>query len=321
VPSSTVAPAQRAVAAVAVHFTAAGDYAATTNTAAVLRALKLRGSDAHLALGDLSYGSPGQEPGWCSFVTSRVGTTLPFELLSGNHESNGTNGSISRFAACLPNRLPGLVGRYAQEYYVDLPRSAPLVRVVAISPALTFPDGTWTYPAGSAHYAWTAAAIDGARRAGIRWVVVAMHEPCLSVGRYTCSVGRDLLHLLVAKRVDLVLTGHEHLYQRTKQLREGPGCLRIPVGSYAPACVADADTSMVAGAGTVVTTVGTGGVPLRAVSTTDPERGYFAAASGLGRNPTYGYVDLRATATELRASFVRGAGGTFTDTWALRRTS
>ncbi|MBW8729924.1 MAG: hypothetical protein JF622_02755 [Terrabacter sp.] len=84
--------------------------------------------------------------------------------------------------------------------------------------------------------------------------------------------------------------------------------------------MADADTSMVAGAGTVFATVGTGGVALREVAATDPERGYFAATSGAGSNPTYGFGDLRVTPGELRFSFVRGAGGTFTDSWVLRRT-
>jgi hypothetical protein len=303
-----------------VHLTAAGDYGATAATGGVLRALGASGSDAHFALGDLSYGSPGGEASWCSFVTSRLGVGFPFELLAGNHESDGSNGSIDRFAACLPNRLGGAVGQYAHQYYVDLPRSTPLVRVVLVSPGLTFPDGTWSYAEGSARYAWTADAIDGARRAGIRWVVVAMHEPCLSMGRYGCSSGPDLQHLLVSKRVDLVLSGHEHLYQRTKQLREGAGCARVTVGSYSPACVADADTSMVAGAGTVFATVGTGGVALRQVATADPERGYFAAASGTGSKPTYGFADLRVTSDELRYSFVRGAGGGFTDSWVLRRT-
>ncbi|CAN7491514.1 metallophosphoesterase [Terrabacter sp. LjRoot27] len=323
-PATTSAPASGAgtnASSTRVHLTAAGDYGANVaTTGAVLQALRATGSDGHFALGDLSYGSPGGEPSWCSFVTSRLGTGFPFEVLSGNHESSGTNGYIDRFASCLPNRLSGMVGTYARQYYVDLPRTAPLVRVVLISPGLTFPAATWSYAAGTPRYTWTAAAIDGARRAGIRWVVVAMHMPCLSMGRYGCSSGTDLQHLLVSKRVDLVLSGHEHLYQRTKQLRERSGCARIPVGSYAPACVVDADRSMVAGAGTVFATVGTGGVALRPITATDAERGYFATASGAGSNPTYGFADLRVTPDELRYSFVRGAGGSFTDSWVLRRT-
>ena len=40
-------------------------------------------SDFTLALGDLSYGTTGQEQSWCDFVTSRVGAGYPFELVAG----------------------------------------------------------------------------------------------------------------------------------------------------------------------------------------------------------------------------------------------
>ena len=172
-----------------VHFTAAGDYNSTSNTSAVLNAIAGSGSDLNLALGDLSYGVTGAEQAWCDFVTSRVGSGFPFELVSGNHESNGQNGNINDFSACLPNQLPGVVGTYGRQYYVDVPQEDPLIRFVMISPNLTFPDGTWNYTAGSARYNWTAAAIDGARSTGIPWVVVSMHKPCLSMGEYACEPG------------------------------------------------------------------------------------------------------------------------------------
>ena len=302
-----------------VHLTAAGDYGADpVASGRVLTALGRVGQDAHLALGDLSYGKPGQEQAWCDFVTARTRPGLPFELLSGNHESSGENGSIDAFTACLPNRLPGLVGQYGREYYVDLPQPDPVVRVVLVSPALTFPDGTWDYSAGSEHYAWTERAIDGARAAKIPWVVVGMHKPCLSLGKYSCDIGPDLLHLLVAKRVDLVLSGHEHLYQRTAQLAEGSACTRIAIGSYLPGCVVDRGTSLAAGAGTVLVGVGTGGGLPSPVRATDPEAGYFAASAGAGSTPDpYGYLDLRATAGDLRATFVR-SDGTTGDAFVLR---
>ena len=103
----------------------------------------------------------------------RVGAGYPFELVAGNHESNGQNGNINDFSACLPNQLPGVVGTYGRQWYVDVPAEDPLVRYVMISPGLTFPDGTWSYAAGSPRYNWTAAAIDGARTRRIPWVVVA----------------------------------------------------------------------------------------------------------------------------------------------------
>ena len=104
-----------------------------------------------------------------------MGAGFPFELVSGNHESNGMNGNINDFSACLPNQLPGLVGTYGRQWYVDVPQENPLVRYVMISPNIPFTDGTWSYNAGTARYNWTAAAIDGARSADIPWVVVGMH--------------------------------------------------------------------------------------------------------------------------------------------------
>lgn len=303
------------------HLTAAGDYGADpVRAAGVLTALGRAGQDAHLALGDLSYGKAGQEQAWCDLVTSKVRRGLPFELVSGNHESDGANGSVDAFASCLPNRLPGLVGGYGREYYVDLPLQHPLVRVVMVSPGLAFPDGTWDYRVGSDHYAWTERAIDGARAAKVPWVVVGMHKPCLSVGQYACDIGSDLLHLLVSRRVDLVLSGHEHLYQRTAQLAEGPACPRVAIGSFLPGCVVDHGRSLAAGAGTVFVTAGTGGAVLRRVSTSDPEAGYFAASAGSGTEPpAYGYLDLRATAGDLRVALVRSTDGSSGDPVVLTR--
>ncbi len=185
-----------------------------------------------------------------------------------------------------------------------------------ISPALTFPDGTYQYTAGSARYAWTAAAIDGAHNASIPWVVVGMHKPCLSVGEYGCDPGTDLIDMLVSKKVDLVLTGHEHLYQRTAQLALGPGCPGLTPGVFTAACVADGGSSLVHGAGTVFATVGTGGQIQRPIHPDDPEAPYFVATSG-SATATWGLLDVQATATTLTAQFVRASGGTFTDAFTI----
>lgn len=303
-----------------VRFMAAGDFAqSTTTTAPVLQAMSDADADLALALGDLSYGTVGQESSWCDFVTSRVGAGFPFELLSGNHESNGQNGNINDFSACLPNQLPGLVGTYGRQYYVDVPQQDPLVRFIMISPNIPFPDSTWSYNAGTARYQWTADRIDGARAAGIPWVVVGMHKPCLSLGEYACEPGADIMNLLVDRRVDLVLNGHEHLYQRTKQLAQGPGCTTIVPGTYNAACVADADDQLTAGRGTVFVTAGTGGRTLRAVDSGDTEASYFRASMGSTTNATYGFSLFDATPDGLDVSFVRGTGGTFTDSFHISR--
>lgn len=300
-----------------VRFSAVGDFSSSTAARGVLDAIGAMDGDLTITLGDLSYGATGAEQAWCDLVTARVGAGYPFELLAGNHESQGQNGNINDFSACLPNQLPGAVGTYGRQYYVDVPQAAPLVRHVMISPGIPYPDGTWSYAAGTARYSWTAAAIDGARAAGIPWVVVSMHKPCLSVGEYSCESGAALLNLLVSKKVDLVLTGHEHHYARTKQLALGPDCAEITPGSYVEACVADADSSLRKGAGTVVATVGTGGVELRDIYASDPDLPFFAATSGGNQTPTYGLLDVSVTAEALAARFVATSGAGFSDSFTI----
>ena len=298
------------------HVTAAGDYSSSKAAAAVLSRIGTIKPDLHVALGDLSYGADGAEKSWCDFVTARTGKELPFELVAGNHESNGQNGHIDDFAACLPNRLPGVVGTYGRQYYVDVPQQNPVARFVFVSPGIPFSNGNWDYSAGSPRYNWTADAIDGARAASIPWVVASMHTPCFTMGRYGCQAGEDLTNLLLSKKVDLVLNGHEHLYQRSKQLSTGGNCPSMKASNYSEPCVKDKDNSLAKGAGTVFTTVGTGGASIRNVNTADTEAAYFAAYSGLNANPSHGLINLKFTTTSLTAEFV-ATDGTFADKFRI----
>lgn len=313
------APRPVEAAPTSVHFTAVGDYNATASTTAVLNGIAAAAPDLNLALGDLAYGS-SDEYAWCSFVKARVGEGFPFELIAGNHESNGLNGNINNFSACLPNQLPGVVGTYGREWYVDVPQQSPLIRFIMISPGLTFPEGKWSYAAGDAHYQWTSNAIDGARSAQIPWVVVGMHAPCITVGEHNCDSGVDITNLLLSKQVDLVLAGHEHHYTRTKQLRLATGCAGIVRNSYDADCVVDADDDLRKGAGTVVATAGTGGTPIREINTADPDLPYLASWSGSNVSPSYGYLDITADAESLNARFVP-VSGSFTDAFSISTTS
>ncbi len=314
---SMVIPA--AAAPAPVHFTASGDFSQGKKAGAVLEQIGDIDPDLHLALGDLSYGDAGSEPGWCDFVTSRVGEKFPFQLVAGNHESDGRNGHIDNFAKCLPNRLPGMVGEYARQYFVDVPKAAPLVRFIMISPALNFDDGTWSYEEGSKRYRWTANAIDDARASGVKWIVVGMHKPCLSVGEYGCDPGADIVNLMLKKRVDLVLSGHEHLYARTGQLALSTACPALTPGQFTPGCVADSDNELKKGAGTVFAISGAGGVPLRDIHTDDPEAPYFVATSGHNLQPTWGNLDVSVTTTSLKARFRPAYGETFSDAFSITR--
>ena len=315
-----VAPTAVAAVPASFSFGAAGDFGANSTTGATLTALSKAGTDFFFALGDLSY-SDTSESGWCDFVKSKVGSTYPFELVAGNHEAAGSaDGAIANFAACLPNRLGPLVGKYAQEAYVDYPAAQPLARFITISPNLAFPgESTYRYTVGNAHYTWLSNAIDGARAAGIRWVVVAMHEVCMTSGSLSCQIGADLQNLLVGKKVDLVLQGHDHGYQRSKQLALGSSCPAVPVNSFQAGCVADdgSDNAYGKGLGTVIVIDGTGGESLFSINSSDPEARYFAKTMGSNSNPTKGFMKYTVSDTQLTATFVRSAGGTFTDSFTI----
>ena len=90
------------------------------------------------------------------------------------------------------------------------------MRFIMVSPGIDFHDGnTLDYSreasdGGGRRPPWTARS--PARSPG-PWS--GMHAPCLSMGKYDCQAGRDFTNLLIDKKADLVLTGHDHIYQRS----------------------------------------------------------------------------------------------------------
>ena len=301
-------------------FTAGGDYSANSSTSASLDLLPTTGASFHLALGDMSYSQLVPESAWCDYVKSHVGTTFPFELLSGNHEDNGPDGLIENFAACLPDQLGIITGEYAKEYYFDYPPATPLARFILISPNLTFSNGTtYQYTAGSTRYNWLADTIDSARIAGIRWVIVGMHEDCLSMATKPCEISADLMNLLISKKVDLVLQAHDHTYQRSKQLGLRGACSAVPVGAFDANCVVDdgSDDQYTAGNGTVFVIAATFGADLYDINTLDPEAGYFVKWMGLNSEPRHGFMKYTVSDAAISAQFVGSTAGTFTDSFTL----
>jgi calcineurin-like phosphoesterase family protein len=305
-----VVPTGAAAQPAAVTFTAAGDIGATADSVASLTALAGAGAAFHLALGDLSYGAAGAESAWCGLITSQLGSAFPFQLVAGNHEDDlRPNGFIDSFAACLPDRMAS-TGRYGAEYFFDV---AGLVRVILIAPNLRVGGEAYDYVPGSPHYDWLAQRIDGARAAGLPWVVVGMHKVCITMGVKSCEIGAPLMDLLLAKRVNLVLQGHDHGYQRSKQL------VCAVVNRFESACVTGdgAAGRYARGSGPVFVITGAFGQGLYAVDPQDPEAGYFARWMGVNANPTHGFLRVVVSATELSAEFVSSAGGSFTDRFTI----
>lgn len=259
--------------------------------------------DFFLHLGDLSYSTtPGTETAWCDWVKSYVGTTYPYQLLAGNHEDNDPV-LIDNFAQCLPDRLAS-VGTYGKEYYFDYPAMSPLARFILLSPGLNFTNGgIYYYTKGSPHLQWAIDAIDGARASGIKWVIVGTHMPCVSMNNKSwakCYMGPDLFNTLLEKKVDMIMTGHSHAYERGKQLI----CATPDV--YRPECVVDSDDSYQKGAGSAYVIAGTTGDVMDTFNPSDPEREYFV--KGMDANtPHYGWgfamVTITSTSLTLRTVF------------------
>src|SRR5712692_8239752 len=307
IPSDLVPFIRAATMSTSFSFTAGGDIGGNSSSSKTLDLIAQSGSNFHLAIGDLSYSEITPESAWCSYVQSHVGSTFPFELISGNHEDGGEvqDGLIDNFTQCLPDRL-GAVGTYGKEYYFDYPASSPIARFMMISPNLTFTNGgAYTYAAGTTHYNWVANTIDNARAAGIKWVIVGMHKVCISIGVMSCEIGNDLLNLLVSKKVDLILQGHDHDYQRSKQLAlNSTTCTAIQAETYNSSCVVNDGSkgSYTQGSGPVLVIVGTIGEGLSTLNTSDGDAGYFAKWMGNNITPTNRLTKFTVSSDQLTVS-------------------
>lgn len=293
-------------------FNAVGDFSSNDNADLVLRKIGEVNSDFTLALGDLGYNGNGTEAAWCDFVKERVGAEHPFELIAGNHDDGDADGSILEYRKCLRDRL-NVTGNYGIEYYFDYQN---LARFILISPDIN--NYGFDYGQGSEHYDWLAKQIDDARTANIPWVIVGMHKNCITPGQKTCEIGSDLLNLLVEKKVDLILQGHEHGYMRSKQLAFSGNCLEIVINNTNADCVIDEGSDFAKNAGALLLISGAGGHILREINLNDSEIGYFDAWNGSNVGNTYGFAKITIQASKLTSEFV-STGGAFTDSFTITK--
>jgi PKD repeat protein len=319
-------------------FTAAGDFGAGTggDTPLVLAGMDDNANFA-LAAGDLSYGAAGAEPldsitpsPWCNYVKGLIptaGSGFPFQLAMGNHEQDDAESRIANIKVCLPNLMSnavsatfscgsipfndGLNGCYAIAYYFDYPASSPIARFIVTyhTTTSTMQGLVQSYTVGSLQYAWVSGVIDSAKALGL-WTVVVTHKPYFSTGGSGES-GGDMHKLFAAKKVDLVISGHDHNYQRSKQLTCGT------FATYTATCVSDdgLDGQYTKGTGTVFVIAGTGGNGLVTVGQNLVQRNYFVTWN----DQSYGYLRVQMDSGGLQAGFVRvgGISGTYSDSFVI----
>src|SRR2546426_4254958 len=362
--TSTPVPVSHAATATSFTFAVGGDHGDSLTTgdgAASLTSLAGSGSDFYLAIGDLSYINTTTGDTWCSQFKSSYNNV---EVLAGNHDTGEENGtaatrSYERYVTgcpytltSVPNCGPVLLNCYGKEYYFDYPAVNPIARFIMISPvvfnitgvcsvatkcnsAFGSPcddlHGCWGYNKFDPHYNWVSNTIDNARTSStIKWVVVGMHKVCISAGDQSCNIGPDLLNLMISKKVDLVLEGHDHSYQRSKQLALNTStCTGIATASSYPIynsnCVVNDGSAGVysPGAGTVVVIQGTFGAPLNTVNDTSVNGGASAAeapyfAKLMGTNtPGNGHGFMQYTVSADRIDAKSSFSGSFSDSFTI----
>ena len=147
-------------------------------------------------------------------------------------------------------------------------------------------EHNWTV--GSRQYEWLAADLASVDRTATPWVLLATHRmlyttQTLEVADYNVSrvFRREVEPLLRRYKVNLVLVGHQHSYERS-------------CAAYGGECVGDGAH------GTVHLTVGSAGASLEK-GPFDPHLGNFS----LRHVNDWGYVRLDANASRLKVQFVR----------------
>jgi hypothetical protein len=296
----------KTVSAQTFTFGATGDFGFGAPFTATVNKIKAENVEFLVALGDFAY-TPNEQ-GWCNVWKTAGFNNLV--LISGNHDEGSSDGNINNYVTHCPTLNVQKTGTYGKEFYFDYPQSGPIARFIQISPGLggsAFTGMNTSYRIGSPGYNFVTNAIDGARNAGYKWVIVSMHKNYISAMEKPNELGPDLINMLISKKVDLILQGHEHGYERSKQL----SCAKVNL--YDASCVVDSDNNLVKGAGSIIHIIGTGGQGPRGLNRNDTEYPYFAAAD----NTTLGFGKFTVSPTTLNYQFIISGRGSFTDSFTI----
>jgi len=225
----------------------------------------------HLYNGDLCYANVAARKAlrvqtWKSFLNnnSRSARFRPWMPAAGNHENERMDGR--------PNADPFK----AYQTYFNLPdnggpssfkglwysfRVGSMLVISLNNDDVCFEDGGNTYVhgySGGAQKAFLESTLKAARASNdIDWIIVVMHQVAIStaIPFNGCELGvrQEWLPLFDKYEVDLVVTGHEHHYERSFALRGQKGQYSSPI-------VASLDTDAIdTRAGTVHMILGGGG--------------------------------------------------------------
>ncbi|HYO55892.1 metallophosphoesterase [Archangium sp.] len=272
-----------------VHFTAMGDFG--TGGSLQTKVLQLLGQPSRageflLTLGDNAYSS-GTDAEFQSNMFKPMAALLrqvPLFPSPGNHEYVTNNGQPYLDNFYLPANNPSKSERY---YSFDW---GPVHFVSLDSNCRSF---TLTDCTTALQKTWLAQDLAATSRP---WKIVFFHHPPWSSGEHLSSTAmrRDYGPLFEQYGVDLVLTGHDHNYERTKPMK---GDAVAPAGTR----------------GIPYLVVGSGGASLRAFPGSQPSWSAFRD------NVNMGYLDVVVDGGTLTTKFITSSG-TVRDSLTLTKT-
>jgi hypothetical protein len=226
------------------NFDAVGDWGCNSNTKSTVTNIQGKKPERVLGLGDYSYAPT---------ATCWLNTINPIKSIAriniGNHENDADEGNSQYMNAF------GLSKQYYSFNYVN-------AHVLTMATELSFGKGSAQYNFVDNDLKTAAA------NPNIKWIIVNYHTP-MYTSPNTCSASsckgssslRDVYHALFDKyRVDLVLQGHVHNYQRTYPLKYDP------VSPSSPTRTSTSTSSYTDPQGEIFATVGTGGINFHGLS-------------------------------------------------------
>lgn len=274
------------------NFDGVGDWGCNSNTKNTVTNIQGKKPERVLGLGDYSY---------TSTATCWLNTINPIKSITriniGNHENDANEGNSQYMNAF------GLSKQYYSFDYVN-------AHVLTMASELSFSKG-------SAQYNFVENDLKtAAANPNIKWIIVNYHR-VMYTSPNTCSAStcegssslRDAYHPLFDKyRVDLVLQGHVHNYQRTYPLKYDT------VSPSSPTRTSTSTSSYTDPEGQIFVTVGTGGINFHGLS----GKSYFVVKQQAQK---FGILDILMTndGSKLTGKYYRNGESTPYDTFTISK--
>lgn len=208
-------------------FAAGGDFSCSSDNTASMNSMKTRLNTTaaepndisiFLALGDLSY-NDGDQSCWIN-STKVLGAMFPNHIapVIGNHDD--IEDGMAEDRASIINTYPMMS---SEGWYTFTRRNIQFIMM----------DTQKTYTAGSAQHTFAVESLQAAAGdPAIKWIIVCYHKPSFTTGtNYGPLTDFRLLYhpLFDEYKVDIIFSGHNHIYFRSKPVRYNTGSPSNPI--------------------------------------------------------------------------------------------